>query len=134
MQFKSVEDAYLMLANYVQAFIGARQWDEAGCQMRVFGKMARGSQWLIDKGIRDEQGGFEADQNAIWGGLDAAIFLRNNILATTGDRIWGLTFTLYPDGRFSIEYDYNKPEGYEDTDESISVDDAIKGLSGFHKG
>jgi len=28
---------------------------------------------------------------------------------------------LHPDGKFSIDYDYNKPEGYEETDETIDV-------------
>lgn len=60
-----------------------------------------------------------------WGGgdeqfnrsaCDAALFLRDNLLQSTGDRIWGLTFTLYRDGKFNIEYDYNKPED-EDEDE-----------------
>ena len=58
--------------------------------------------------------------------------LASNLLATTGERIWGLTFTLFPDGKFKIEYDYNKPEGYEETDETISMDDAVKGLSDFN--
>ena len=59
---------------------------------------------------------------------DACIFLRDNLLATTGQRIWGLIFTLYPDGKFNIEYDYNKPEGYEESDETITLEEALKGL------
>lgn len=55
--------------------------------------------------------------------MSAARFLRDNLLKTTGQRIWGLTFTLYPSGKFNIEYDYNKPEGYEETDETISGDE-----------
>lgn len=43
------------------------------------------------------------------------------MLKTTGHRIWGLTFTLYPDGKFNLEYDYNKPDDYEETDETIDV-------------
>ena len=49
--------------------------------------------------------------------------LRDDLLATTGARIWGLTFTLHPEGKFKIEYDYNKPEDYEETDETISGDE-----------
>ncbi|MEO8121767.1 MAG: hypothetical protein ABI606_20895, partial [Rhodoferax sp.] len=52
---------------------------------------------------------------------DAALYLRDDLLKTTGQRIWGLTFTLYPSGKFKIDYDYNKPEGYEETDETISL-------------
>ena len=46
--------------------------------------------------------------------------LKDNMLKLTGDKIWGLTFTLYPDGKFEIEYNYDKPEDYEETDEVIT--------------
>ena len=116
MQFRSVEEAYMALAEYVQAFIGTRRWNQAGCDMKVYGNMARASQWLIYEDVRDELGGFEAHPDAMWKGLDAAIFLRDDILSTTGKRAWGLTFTLFPDGKFKIEYDYNRPEDYEGKD------------------
>jgi hypothetical protein len=44
------------------------------------------------------------------------------------DRIWGLTFTLFPTGKFKIEYDYNKPEGYEETDGAITLGGAVDRL------
>lgn len=47
------------------------------------------------------------------------ISLRDQILAETGKRIWGLTFTLYPDGKYEIEYDYNVPEGFNEKGEYI---------------
>lgn len=47
------------------------------------------------------------------------LFLRNQILKETGKRIWGLTFTLYPDGKHEIEYDYNVPEGFNEKGEWI---------------
>ncbi|MCF2910820.1 hypothetical protein L1285_21160 [Pseudoalteromonas sp. DL2-H2.2] len=40
----------------------------------------------------------------------AAFFLRDNLLETTGEQIWGLTFTLYPDSSFNIEYSYEKSD------------------------
>jgi hypothetical protein len=52
---------------------------------------------------------------------DACLFLRDDLLKTTGQRIWCLTFTLYLDGKVNIEYDYNRPEDYEETDETIDV-------------
>jgi len=128
MKINTVEEAYLQLAAYVKAFAGSRQWDIAGCTMQLLGQMARGSQWLQYQGTLDEQGGFEDDRDAVWSGLDAAIYLRDDFLRTTGDRIWGLTFTLFPTGKFKIEYDYNKPEGYEETDETISIRDALSSL------
>lgn len=81
--------------------------------------MASGSQWLVSGGMRDEIGGFEGSEDALWAGLDAALFIRDELLSTTGQRIWGLTFTLYPDGKFNIDYDYKIPDGHEETNETI---------------
>lgn len=54
--------------------------------------------------------------------LSAAIInLRDGHLRATGKRIWGLTFTLYPDGKYNIAYDYNKPEDYDDSGEEVST-------------
>ena len=44
----------------------------------------------------------------------ASQFLRSNLLETTGDKIWGFTFTLYPDGQFNIDYTYDMPEWMQD--------------------
>jgi hypothetical protein len=122
MEFLTVEDAYNALGRYVRAFVGNRSWEEAGCKCRIYSKMASGSHWLKHVGVISEKGGFEENPDAMWDGLDAALFLRDDLMRTTGHRIWGLTFTLYPDGKFNIEYDYNKPEGFEETDETVEVD------------
>lgn len=68
---------------------------------------------------------------------EALRFLQANMLESTGQRIWGLVFTLYPDGRFNIEYDYKKPENYEDTDETISgaeINASLNALSQMNNG
>lgn len=123
MSINNVELAYEKIANYLTAFIGHRDWDSATCHFRMLAKMARGNQWLIHKGVAVREGGFVSKPDAVWDGLDAALYLRDDLLRTTGQRIWGLTFTLYPTGKFNIEYDYNKPEGYEETDEVITGDE-----------
>jgi len=51
------------------------------------------------------------------------LFVRDQILKETGKRIWGLTFTLYPDGKYEIEYDYNIPEGFNEKGEWIGEQD-----------
>lgn len=60
---------------------------------------------------------------------DACLFLRKHFYELTGNRIWGLTFTLYPTGKFNIEYDYNKPADYEETDDVIAGDEINQSLS-----
>jgi hypothetical protein len=123
MKFNTVETAYSALADYLQAFVGDRRWDAATVDMKVFETMAKGAQSFEYQGLIDATGGFEGASDAIWTGLDAAIFLRDDLLKTTGQRIWGLSFTLYPTGKFNIEYDYDKPEGHEVTDETIMGDE-----------
>lgn len=59
---------------------------------------------------------------------EACLALREYMFNLTGDRIWGLTFTLYPTGKFEIDYDYNKPEGYEETDETITGEEVNQSL------
>ncbi len=110
----TVEEAYERLAEYVLGFIDGRSWDSAGCRVQIFCKMALGSQWLMYQGKKYEEGGFETTPESLWEGLDAALFLRDDLLKKDGRRIWGLVFILYPDGRFNIEYDYNKPKDYDE--------------------
>lgn len=56
-----------------------------------------------------------------WDGIDALVEcclqIRDLLLRTTGKRIWGLTYTLLPDGKFNVDYDYNKPDEYDLADE-----------------
>lgn len=118
---KTMEEAYEAIAAYLLCFVGARQWDSAVCKLRIYSGMVSGSQWMFANGLLDEKGDLEANPDALWKGLDAAVFLRDDLVKTTGQRIWALIFTLYPDGKFNIEYDYNKPEDYEETDETIDV-------------
>jgi hypothetical protein len=92
--------------------------DKDFCRCQIFDKMASAGCWLEYKGIKDEKSLGWPSKNLSAG--DAAIFLRDDLLRTTEQRIWGLTLTLYPTGKFNIEYDYEKPEGYEETDEVIS--------------
>lgn len=113
----TVEDAYGELAKGIFDFIGSRSWDRAFCSCQIYCQMASTAYWL-------ESGG-NVDKRALgWPDtcLDsgrAALFIRDDILKENGQRIWGLIFTLYPDGKFNIEYDYTKPEGYEETDDLV---------------
>ncbi|MGE4457597.1 MAG: hypothetical protein AB7E13_11755 [Arcobacteraceae bacterium] len=61
----------------------------------------------------------------------ALFFIRDQILQETGKRIWGLTFTLYPDGKHEIEYDYNVPEGFNEQGEYIGEECTNEAVSGF---
>ncbi|NSL54559.1 antitoxin YezG family protein [Uliginosibacterium aquaticum] len=123
----TVEEAYQSLANEILECVSGEQWDFARSSVKIFSRM---TQTDIERKngessyVNEKFSAFDVGMKA----SAAALYLRDNLLATTGQRIWGLTFTLYPDGKFNIEYDYNKPEDYEETDEVISGDQANASL------
>ena len=125
MTITSVEESYSYLANAMINACDGQVWVKLILKGQVYPGMVSSEFLIVMNEVVDETKYVKAIK-------DAVFFLRDNLLATTGDRIWGLTFTLFPDGKFKIEYDYNKPEGYVETDETISMDDAIKGLSDFN--
>jgi len=122
---KSVEEAYADIAKSTFNFVHGRQWECAISFIEILNMSENIQQRLVCKGAIDGKG----DQFYVNEALDAAVFLKDNILQTTGKRIWGLTFTLYPDGKFNIEYDYNKPEGYEDSGEVITGEEINASLA-----
>lgn len=132
MNTMNTEQAYQSIAMELVQFIGKRTWDRAQTKVRILKSMLNVSWRVYLSGTESgstEDGGWPNWDKAISSSAEEACwFLRDNLLATTGDRIWGLTFTLFPDGKFKIEYDYNKPEGYEETDEVISLDEALLNL------
>jgi len=107
------------------------KWDRIIIKSKIYGKMCE------IKIYSDDGGSCKALHLPAGKGLvlmsanKGMLFLRDNLLETTNARIWGLCFSLYPDGKFNIEYDYNKPEGYEDTDDVISVSEASDSLKGL---
>lgn len=118
----TVEDAYSYLAKAMVNASEEQAWASLVLKATVYSGMVS-SEFLINLVNAVDETRYVKTIR------DAVLFLRDNLLATTGERIWGLTFTLYPDGKFKVEYDYNKPEGYEETDEVISVDEALSGLN-----
>lgn len=108
---RSVEQAYQELKDACIAFVRGRPWNAVTCHAVILHKMARIQIYLVhDNRIERDR---LAGTDAVAAPEDAVLFLRDDLLQTTGERIWGLTFTLHPDGRFNIEFDCNKPKGHE---------------------
>jgi len=123
---RSVEQAHRELKNACLAFIRGRPWDFATCHAVILSKMARIQIYLVHENRIERE-------RLAWTGSSATpesavLFLRDDLLSTTGERMWGLTFTLYPDGRFNIEFDCNQPKGHEATTthlEALSVTERL---------
>ena len=124
--FNSVEEAYSKIGAVLAEHAVSPDWQCLRLQAPVYldgcGGMTT-TQCVEGDKYTDLSVGF-----AVFDIQEAVLYLRDDLLKATGDRIWGFNFTLYPTGKFRIDYDYNKPEGYEETDEMISVEDALSSL------
>lgn len=118
----SVEEAYRLMANQMMATVNVEDWERLELRAAIFDAMVSNQLAIFLKDSID-------DTRAARAIADAALYLRDDLLRTTGARIWGLTFTLYPNGKFNLEYDYNKPEGYEETDDIITGDEMNASLN-----
>jgi len=133
MNISTVEQAYQAIAADLLAFANDREWEVVTGYYRIFNAMIS-TQWeLKGKNLSICDGGKAISLSETKRKTAAVRLLRDDLLRTTGQRIWGLTFTLYPDGKFKIEYDYNKPEGYEETDEVITGDEINASLADLMK-
>lgn len=123
----NVEKAYEIIATCAQLEAGNVDWESLLVEVKIYFKMAKITHW-VNQGERKIQGdgsiGFDMSMKQ----LESILYIRDNLIATTGQRIWGLIFTLLPSGKFNIEYDYNKPDDYDDTDELISGDEINKSI------
>jgi hypothetical protein len=118
----SVEEAYRLMANQMMAAVNVEDWERLELRFGIFNTMVSSEFIVFLRESIDETKYVESTE-------DAALYLRDDLLRTTGARIWGLTFTLYPNGKFNLEYDYNKPEGYEETDDIITGDEMNASLN-----
>jgi len=126
-KFIDVESAYEAIASAVIQFPRERAWDIAWGKFELFPGMVS-ARWGLSKDEVPDNKGKGPSEASSDSAMDAALYLRDYLLETTKQQIWGLTFTLFPTGKFKIEYDYNKPEGYEETDETINLSDAVDRL------
>jgi hypothetical protein len=111
------EKTYQAFAADLLAFIGDSPWDSAQLHIETvwqksttttYSRTFNGKSTVNDRFPSLDISGPAAD---------AACELRNHHFKATGQRIWALTFTLHPDGKFKIDYDYNRPEWYTEEDE-----------------
>lgn len=112
--FASVEEAYHAIAEDVMAFTGERDWDEAVGKYTLDSKIIASEWWLVKDSRIDKKwiGGSDASHARA---CDAVLYVRDDLIALTGDQIWGLTCTLRSNDsgqvKLNIELDYDLPEG-----------------------
>lgn len=116
---QSFEEAYSKIANGIIWFVQEDEWSSASANASIWNRSTQvgytrnsGDQQITDDRFPPLDIALESS--------DALLFLRDKLIEMTGQRIWGMVFTLFPNGTFNIEYNYSKPVGYEESDELIS--------------
>lgn len=107
----SVEEAYEVIAEQMRLAAGDSEWHRLALHADIHDSMVS-SEFAVHSADK-------VDESRYVRAISAPCFLLlDDLLRTTGQRIWGLTFTLYPDGKFNIEYDYTKPEWYDEEEDA----------------
>ena len=123
MKVDDENQAYRIFVNGLMAHLGNEYWKQMSNHVDIYEGMTQSSKVIITiKGDKIDEYR-ELSNELLLLEHDASLFLRNHIFNLTGEKIWGLTFTLYPDGKFEIEYDYDKPKDYEETNDVITGDE-----------
>lgn len=117
---QTVEEAFRSIADELLEFVSEDAWVSACSRTSIYNRMTTTSYLRQSKTGSVENDRFPSLETASFASR-AILSLRDYILQTTGRRIWGLTFTLYPDGKFNVEYDYNKPPDYEEDDDDVAA-------------
>ena len=116
---ENVEQAYKIIAQTVVTIANTEQWEWARLECEIYPTMLYKKYmhfWSDTLHYGRGRIPLSEDQSS-----DAIRFLAADILQTTGQRVWGLTFTYHANGKFDLEYNYNKPDDYEESDETIDV-------------
>jgi len=103
----TIELCYQILADYLIGNAGNDEWDTFVLESEIYDSMTTASAYKIYANEK-ECLGFEYCNKR----NKATLFRRDNILESTGERVWGLNFTLEKDGRTKINYNYDKPDNY----------------------
>ncbi len=107
----NTENAYKAIVLEAMAEAGNVDWDELIADITIYAKATKATFW-VKKGDKKFTGNGDAPTDVWHESLKAVLFLRDNLLETTGERIWGLTLTYHKNGKFNIDYSYDMPEGY----------------------
>lgn len=107
------EDAYRYIAEKGICVFEGDSWDMIVIECEIGERMVTSSIHKLLKGEKESpkrSSPMAIDIKA----CDAALFLRDDLLKTTGDRIWGLTMSIDNQGKFDIAYSYEQPEAWKD--------------------
>lgn len=104
-------------------FANNRPWDKLIVSYQIFNSGTHPTKYILNFNGQDDNKYYDISSETGIKAMTELLSLRDKILEETGKRIWGLTLTLYQDGKYDIEYDYNVPEGFNEKGEWIGEED-----------
>ncbi|MGE5622772.1 MAG: hypothetical protein ACM3WS_06425 [Bacillota bacterium] len=102
----TVEGAYQDIASALMSVLRGEAWTKIQIDARIYENTIREVIVVWHGESADRTRYIEAPAMADKV-LNASLFLRDDILQTTGERISGFVFTLQNDGKFHIDYQYD---------------------------
>jgi hypothetical protein len=135
---ESVEQAYQAFGKLIHSFVEGRKWDVGACEIQTWPYSTGLNCWLSYEGVKDEKG--DADRKLATNAMTGARYIRDDMLKTTGNRIWAMTVLLYPNNEIKITYNYDKPADYpepsEDDGKPLNVFESVDRMiaAGVHFG
>ena len=100
------EQAYEQIARAMLTTAKGARWTTLVLEANVYDHLVSGRfvMWNNDEVDESRYVPSPSSRNV----LEAALFLRDELLATSGERITGFTFTLQLNGKFNIDYRYGE--------------------------
>ncbi len=105
----TVEGAYQEIASALISVLRGETWTKIQVDARIYENMIREVIVVWNEESADRTRYIEAP-DMVEKVLNASLFLRGDILQTTGERISGFVFTLQNDGIFHIDYQYDETD------------------------
>lgn len=120
----NVEDAYKFIALDAIESVGDLPWDSIIAEVVVYEGDGSYKYWAVTPGGKQRSRN-STSMASSRNSHAAGIFLRDDLLKTTGHLCYGFTFTLFKDGQFDIQYRYDNP--YKDIEEQMAAEQKNKG-------
>lgn len=124
---RELEDYYRSIGNVLNKSLPLN-WSKAFVHAPIYGSCIGGMEF----GAVDAAGA-TLDVDIPWDEIsnfkEFFIKIRDSLLEKTGQRIWGIRFEIFPEGRFSAHFEYEPPSWYDKDDDPLMSWEQISELS-----
>lgn len=109
MTIENIEQAYQILGEHMATKSGDIPWQKGRLEVSIVGTSLKKRFWFFWDDQKS-QGNGNVSMAESMRASEAALFIRDDMLLNGSELIWGMTFHLSSDGKFSIDYSYERPD------------------------